>query len=54
MEKRHPLLRTLRRSATGRELVDGAFRGIGMPKSTPPLCASALSDLWAALNNDPR
>jgi len=52
MDKRHPLLPD---TPTFKELgvnwVDGAFRGIGMPKSTPP-AVRAMSDLWAALNND--
>src|SRR5207244_10947969 len=54
MDKRHPLLPD---TPTFRELgvnwVDGAFRGIGMPKSTPPAVRKRMSDLWAALNNDP-
>lgn len=54
MEKRHPLLPDV---PTFRELgvdwVDGAFRGIGVPKSTPPEVRKRLSDLWAQLNNDP-
>jgi tripartite-type tricarboxylate transporter receptor subunit TctC len=54
MEKRHPQLPD---TPTFRELgvdwVDGAFRGIGMPKSTPPEVRKRVSDLWAALNNDP-
>src|SRR6267143_150618 len=54
MDKRHPLLLD---TPTFRELgvnwVDGAFRGIGMPKSTPPAVRKRMSDLWAALNNDP-
>ena len=33
--------------------VDGAYRGIGVPKSTPPEARKRLSDLWATLNNDP-
>ena len=33
--------------------VDGAYRGIGVPKSTPPEARKRLSDLWAALNNAP-
>jgi tripartite-type tricarboxylate transporter receptor subunit TctC len=33
--------------------VDGAFRGIGVPKSTPPEARKRLSELWAALNADP-
>ena len=54
MEKRHPLLPDV---PTFRELgvdwVDGAYRGIGMPKSTPPEARKRISDLWAALNADP-
>ena len=54
MEKRHPLLPDV---PTFRELgtdwVDGAYRGIGVPKSTPPEARKRLSDLWAALNADP-
>jgi tripartite-type tricarboxylate transporter receptor subunit TctC len=51
MEKRHPLLPDV---PTFRELgvdwVDGAFRGIGVPKSTPPELRKKVSELWAALN----
>jgi tripartite-type tricarboxylate transporter receptor subunit TctC len=54
MEKRHPLLPDV---PTFRELgvdwVDGAYRGIGVPKSTPAATRKRLSDLWAALNADP-
>lgn len=54
MEKRHPLMPDV---PTFRELgvdwVDGAYRGIGVPKSTPPEARKRLSDMWAALNNDP-
>lgn len=54
MEKRHPLLPDV---PTFRELgvdwVDGAYRGIGVPKATPPEVRKRLSDLWAQLNNDP-
>jgi tripartite-type tricarboxylate transporter receptor subunit TctC len=53
MEKRHPLLPE---TPTFRELgidwVDGAYRGIGVPKSTSPEARKRLSDLWAALNAD--
>jgi len=53
MEKRHPLLPEV---PTFRELgvdwVDGAYRGIGVPKSTPAEAKKRLSDLWAALNAD--
>ena len=51
MEKRHPLMPDV---PTFRELgvdwVDGAYRGIGMPRSTPPDARKKMSDLWAALN----
>jgi tripartite-type tricarboxylate transporter receptor subunit TctC len=54
MEKRHPLLPDV---PTFRELgvdwVDGAYRGIGVPKSTPPEARKRLSDLWAQMNSDP-
>jgi len=54
MDKRHPLLPDV---PTFRELgadwVDGAYRGIGVPKATSPEVRKRLSDLWAALNNDP-
>jgi tripartite-type tricarboxylate transporter receptor subunit TctC len=54
MEKRHPLLPDV---PTFRELgvdwVDGAYRGIGVPKSTPPEARKRLAELWASLNNDP-
>ena len=54
METRHPLLPEV---PTFRELgidwVDGAYRGIGVPKSTPPEARRRLSDLFAALNADP-
>ena len=54
MDKRHPLLPD---TPTFRELgvdwVDGAYRGIGVPKSTPPEVRKRLSDLWASINEDP-
>jgi len=54
MDKRHPLLPDV---PTFRELgvdwVDGAYRGIGVPKSTPPEARKRISDLWMALNKDP-
>ena len=53
MEKRHALLPD---APTFRELgidwVDGTYRGIGVPKSTPAEVKKRLSDLWMALNND--
>jgi len=54
MDKRHPLLPD---APTFKELgidwVDGAYRGIGVPKSTPADVKKRISDLWMALNNDP-
>jgi tripartite-type tricarboxylate transporter receptor subunit TctC len=54
MDKRHPLIPDV---PTFKELgvnwVDGAYRGIGVPKSTSPEQRKRLSDLWMALNNDP-
>ena len=53
LDKRHPLLPD---TPTFKELginwVDGAYRGIGMPKSTPPDARKRMSDLWASLNAD--
>ena len=53
MERRHPLLPD---APTFRELgidwVDGTYRGIGVPKSTPADVKKRLADLWLALNND--
>ena len=53
MEKRHPLLPDV---PTFRELgvdwVDGAYRGIGVPKGTPPELRKRIADLWASLNAD--
>jgi tripartite-type tricarboxylate transporter receptor subunit TctC len=54
MDRRHPLLpETPTFKELGVNWVDGAFRGIGMPKSTPPEVRKRMSDLWAALNSDP-
>jgi tripartite-type tricarboxylate transporter receptor subunit TctC len=54
MDKRHPLLPE---APTFRELgvdwVDGAYRGIGMPKSSTPEQRRRMSELWGALNSDP-
>ena len=54
MEKRHPLLPDV---PTFRELgidwVDGAYRGIAVPKATPFEIQQRLSRRWAALNTDP-
>ena len=54
LDKRHPLLPdTPTFKELGFDWIDGAYRGIGMPKSTPAAARKRMSDLWAALNNDP-
>ena len=53
METRHPLLPDVPTfKELGVDWVDGAFRGIGVPKATPPEQRRRLSDLFAALNAD--
>ena len=54
MEARHPLMPDVPTfKELGVEWIDGAYRGIGVPKSTPPEARKRLSDLWAALNAEP-
>jgi len=54
MDKRHPLLPDVPTfKELGTDWVDGAYRGIGVPKGTPPDVRKRLSDLWLALNTDP-
>ena len=54
MEKRHPLMPDVPTfKELGVDWVDGAYRGIGVPKSTPPEARKKISDMWVALNNDP-
>jgi len=54
MERRHPALPDVPTfKELGVDWVDGAYRGIGVPKSTPPEVRKRLSDLWMALNTDP-
>ncbi len=54
MDKRHPLLPDVPTfKELGVDWVDGAYRGIGVPKSTSPEARKRLSDLWAALNSEP-
>ncbi len=54
MEKRHPLMPDV---PTFRELgvdwVDGAYRGIGVPKSTSLENRKKIADMWMAMNTDP-
>jgi tripartite-type tricarboxylate transporter receptor subunit TctC len=53
MDKRHPLMPDVPTfKELGVDWVDGAYRGIGVPKSTPPDARKRISDLWRALNND--
>lgn len=54
MEKRHPLLPDVPTfKELGVDWVDGAFRGVGVPKSTPPEARRKLAELWASLNAEP-
>ena len=54
MEKRHPLLPdTPTFKELGIDWVDGAYRGIGVPRSTSPETRKRISDLWRSLNADP-
>jgi tripartite-type tricarboxylate transporter receptor subunit TctC len=54
MDKRHPQLPDVPTfKELGLDWIDGAYRGIGMPKSTPPAVRKRVSDLWDALNRDP-
>jgi len=54
METRHPLLPDVPTfKELGVDWVDGAFRGIGVPKATPPEARRRLAEMFAALNADP-
>ena len=54
MDKRHPLLAdTPTFKELGVDWVDGAYRGIGVPKSASAEAKKRMSDLWRALNADP-
>jgi tripartite-type tricarboxylate transporter receptor subunit TctC len=54
MDKRHPLLPDVPTfKELGVDWVDGAMRGIAVPKSTSADVKKKLSDLFAALNADP-
>jgi tripartite-type tricarboxylate transporter receptor subunit TctC len=53
METRHPLLPDVPTfKELGIDWVDGAFRGIGVPKATPPETRRRLAELFAQLNAD--
>jgi tripartite-type tricarboxylate transporter receptor subunit TctC len=54
MDKRHPLLPDVPTfKELGVDWIDGAYRGIAMPKATPAAAMKKISDQWRALNNDP-
>ena len=54
MDKRHPLLPDVPTfKELGVEWVDGAMRGVAVPKSTPAEQKKKLSDLFAQINADP-
>jgi tripartite-type tricarboxylate transporter receptor subunit TctC len=54
MDKRHPLLPDVPTfKELGVDWVDGAMRGIAVPKDTPMATKKRLSDLFAMLNADP-
>ncbi len=54
MDKRHPLLPDVPTfKELGVDWVDGAYRGIGAPKGTPPEARKRMAELWLALNTDP-
>ena len=54
MDKRHPLLPEVPTfKELGVDWVDGAYRGIAMPKSSTPEQRKRMAELWAVLNNDP-
>ena len=55
MEARHPLMPDVPTfKELGVDWVDGAYRGIGVPKATPADAKKRLSDLFASLNADPQ
>lgn len=54
MEQRHPLLPDVPTfKELGVQWVDGAYRGIGMPRSTPIEAQRRVAELWRTLNQDP-
>jgi len=54
MEQRHPLMPEVPTfKELGVDWVDGAFRGVGVPRSTPPEQRKRLADLFAMLNAEP-
>ena len=54
MDKRHPLMPEVPTfKELGADWVDGAYRGVGLPKSASAETRKRVSDLWRNLNNDP-
>jgi tripartite-type tricarboxylate transporter receptor subunit TctC len=54
MDARHPLLPDVPTfKELGIDWVDGAFRGVGVPKATPAETRRRLAELFATLNADP-
>src|SRR4029434_2095107 len=54
MDQRHPLLPDVPTfKELGVDWIDGAYRGIAMPKSSTPEQRKRMAELWAVLNNDP-
>ena len=54
MEKRHPKLPDCPTfKEQGFNLVGGAYRGVGVPKSTPPDIQAKLAEILAKINADP-
>ncbi len=55
MEHRHPLMPDVPTfKELGVDWVDGAYRGIGVPKSTSPEARKRLSNLWRGAEQRPR
>ena len=53
-EKRNPVFPDVPTfKELGYDWVDGAYRGVAVPKSTPEATRKQVSDMMAALNNDP-
>lgn len=53
-EKRHPAFPdTPTFKELGIDWVDGAYRGVAVPKSTPPEMRKRVSDIFAEINKDP-
>jgi tripartite-type tricarboxylate transporter receptor subunit TctC len=54
MEKRHPKLPNCPTfKEQGLDLVGGAYRGVAVPKSTPPDVQAKMADILAKINADP-